>query len=119
MNDAVTRLQALAESLPDGGSAVVPKPTLLEWAAAIKVASPNGDLTVREISERFGRAPSTIRSWLEQGLLRGYRLRGREWRVPPASIAEFEERERECSQPVRRPRQGSADLSAWRREEST
>jgi excisionase family DNA binding protein len=70
-----------------------------------------GDLTVYEVAEHFRRAPSTIRGWLYQGNLRGYKLNGRDWRVPRSAIAEFEQRQRE---PEVEPFE-DVDLSSWRR----
>ena len=93
MSDASTQLKALAESLPEGGSAILPKATLMEWAAVTEGREKRADLGIAEVAERFQRSPSTIRGWLQSGVLRGYRLRGRGRRVPPASIAEFEERD--------------------------
>lgn len=69
------------------------------------------DLTVSDAAEELGRAPSTIRTWCGEGRLRGaYRLRGREWRIPPSALRDLgrqavEKREGE-GEPV--------DLGAWR-----
>jgi len=89
--------------------------TLLEILEAPNPA--RRDMTVTEAAAHFGRSPSTVRSWLTQGLLRGYRLRGKAWRVPVAAIGEFEAREREGTRPDTRSRE-PADLGAWRREAS-
>jgi excisionase family DNA binding protein len=72
---------------------------------------PARDLTVEEVAEHFRRAPSTVRGWLLRGDLRGYKLNGRDWRVPKSAVGEYEQRQRE-------PGLGDAeavDLSAWRR----
>jgi len=52
------------------------------------------DLTVAELAQRFRRSPSTVRQWLESGQLEGYKLFGREWRVPAAAVVAFQERQR-------------------------
>src|SRR2546427_13271239 len=52
------------------------------------------DLTVTDLAQRFRRQPSTIRQWLESGRLEGYKLFGREWRVPAAAVAAFQEQQR-------------------------
>lgn len=60
-----------------------------------EAAFPRVDLTVGEVAELFGRAVSTVRTWCIQGRLPGaYRLRGREWRIPPEAIRAFQEAER-------------------------
>lgn len=108
-----TLLQAL-QSLPDEASLTL---SVRDLRAALD--GPSGaDLTVPELAQRFGRAHSTIRSWLEAGVLRGYRLRGREWRVPLAAIAEFEQREREGRPRKPTSQRGVTNLGAWRGEKS-
>jgi excisionase family DNA binding protein len=72
---------------------------------------PPRDLTVHEVAEHFRRAPSTIRGWLFRGDLRGYKLNGRDWRVPRLALAEYEQRQRE----PRRDASEDVDLSSWRR----
>ncbi len=113
---AIERLRRLAENLPEGGSVSLPK-TFLEALVAEQAGIAVGDFTVPQLAERFQRSASTIRSWLEQGSLRGYRLRGRQWRVTSTALAEFEERERSGQSErncTHRSREDIADLSAWR-----
>jgi excisionase family DNA binding protein len=98
--DGTVTLRWLAELLGE----------LVEGEAAVK-SDPPRDLTVDEVAEHFRRAPSTIRGWLVRGDLRGYKLNGRDWRVPRSALAEYEQRQRE-------PRQDTSDdvdLSSWRR----
>ena len=122
--DALTGLRALAESLPPGTAIPVPRETLLALLAGTATGevlssdTPPADLTVPGVAARFGRHPSTVRAWLERGKLPGaYRLRGREWRIPPAALAAFEAAERaqwaERTQPSATP-SARADLGAWR-----
>jgi hypothetical protein len=76
------------------------------------------DLTAVQVAVRFGRHPSTVRLWLERGAFPGaYKLRGRDWRVPPSSLAAFEAHEREGkpSAPAIRSCGKTADLADWRR----
>ena len=82
---------------------------LLEGEAA-GGARGSWDLSVQEVAELLGRAPSTIRGWIGEGLLPGaYRLRGREWRIPRRELERLREEEAQ-------PRKGeSADLGSWRR----
>ena len=104
-------LQAL-QSLPDSASL-----TLSVRDLRTALDGPGGaDLTVQEVARRFKRAPSTIRGWLERGILRGFRFRHREWRVSPAALAEFEQAERAGRPHKPRSQRGVTNLSAWREE---
>jgi excisionase family DNA binding protein len=72
---------------------------------------PSGDLTIYEVAEHFRRAPSTIRGWLYQRDLRGYKLNGRAWRIPKSAVAEYEQRQRGAVfEDI-----ADVDISAWRR----
>jgi excisionase family DNA binding protein len=76
---------------------------------------PAADLTVDQVAERLGRAPSTIRNWLAERRLPGaYRLRGREWRIPPAALRSFLEAEAAGAAKGPRIREERADVGAWR-----
>lgn len=110
--NARDRLHQMAELMPPGSSVSITREDLLEALAGSGAA----DLTVGQVAARFGRALSTVRSWLEQGLLRGYRLRGREWRIPLAAVAEFEQREREGRPRKPTSQRGVTRLDAWRGE---
>jgi excisionase family DNA binding protein len=107
-------LQAFAEELPPGTAVPVPRETILELLSAIPRTASQVDLTVEEVARRFGRSPSTVRGWLASGDLAGYRLRRREWRVPPDALDAFQQRERQRPNPEAgaRPLQGS--LGDWR-----
>jgi hypothetical protein len=128
MTSAREALQALAGALPPGS--VVPVP--LEWLNELLGGSgevpegpavPPADLSVAQLAARYGRHPSTCRGWLERGAFPGaYKLRHRDWRIPPASLAAFEAAEREKGDPrgtrngvTPRRRARPADLGAWRR----
>jgi excisionase family DNA binding protein len=74
-------------------------------------SEPPRDLTIGQVAEHFRRAPSTVRGWLFRGDLRGYKLNGRDWRVPRSALAEYEQRQREPQDEG----SGDVDLSAWRR----
>jgi excisionase family DNA binding protein len=94
-----------------GGTADAPGPSAGDL--------PTADYTVRQLAERFGRRPSTVRAWLESGRLRGYRFAGREWRTSAEALREFEEAERqrgtgEAGSKPPRSRRHAVDLGAWR-----
>ena len=113
------RLRSLAASLPSDASAVTfTRADLLALVegATDKAGSPNHerDLSVEEVAEQTGRAPSTVRGWLGSGRLRGFKLNARDWRVPPAALADYL-----AAQAVPSPPAGSerpeVDIAAWRR----
>ena len=51
-------------------------------------------LTVKETAREFGVTDHTIRRWLQQGELEGYKIKGKynkmEWRIPKEAIEECE-----------------------------
>ena len=113
MTDALERLRRVADSWPDGQ--LIPLPVEFVRDALMQVDSLHGqDLSVSDVAGHFGRSVSTVRAWLEKGILRGYKLRGKAWRIPPAAVEEFEEAERSGGQGSRQTQPGTADLSAWR-----
>ena len=98
---------ALAD-LPDG--AMVPVGWIREQLGTEAEETRIADLSVQEVADELDRAPSTIRGWLGDGKLDGYRFRGNEWRVPRESLRAFLEEERNnCSDSEQ-----SADLGSWR-----
>lgn len=104
------RLEALLEALPPGGSVTLDREALEELLGAEASGSgPVADLTVQEVADELDRAPSTVRGWLGSGDLEGYRLRGREWRVPREALAAFLEEERSGIR-----EEEPADLGSWR-----
>jgi excisionase family DNA binding protein len=118
--DATKRLLNLADALPVGGVVQLDARALRRLAgvqADDEPAQPGAavvvvDFTVEQVAEKLGRSASTIRGWLHAGVLRGYKLREREWRVPPAALAELQasaadEEPAIDSEPV--------NLSGWRR----
>jgi excisionase family DNA binding protein len=74
-------------------------------------APPTRDLTAEEVAEETGRAPSTVRGWLIAGQLRGYKLNGRDWRVPRSALREYLDRQAE---PEPEPSPAEVDIGAWR-----
>ena len=118
-------LRLVIEAYPAGSIAPMLREHALELLEGTQATAPASaqalaDLTCREAGLVLGRAPSTVRSWLEAGELEGYRQRGREWRVTPAALQRFQERQRSGGgQRVRglpRGRGKSTDLGARRRQ---
>jgi hypothetical protein len=117
--EARRALQVLASALPEGGAVPVPREWLLELlcgAGPSPRMADEADLTAVLVAARFGRHASTVRLWLERGMFPGaYKLRGRDWRVPPSSLAAFEERERDRKPTSQRRSCGKlANLADWR-----
>ncbi len=99
------QLRTAVAALPPGTLVTVPREALLDvlgGGGGDGVAATGGDgppavavdLTVTDLARRFRRHPSTIRQWLESGRLEGYKLFGREWRVPAAAVAAFQDQQR-------------------------
>ncbi len=133
--DQLDALRTLAASLPASAAIPVPAGWLLDLTAeqtggAAPQEPPPGlpvpDLSVHQLAIHFGRKDSTIRTWLERGLLPGsYKLFGKYWRCPVFAVSAFELAQRQQpategpADTVPRPRRGrghqSPDLGAWRR----
>lgn len=114
------RLRNLADGLPLNGSVVFTRgdleALLAEESGTVNLATLNrADYTVAEVADRFGRAPQTVRDWINDGKLDAYLFNEREYRITPAALAEFEEQRRNGKQA--KPGPGKpADLGAWRNE---
>ena len=115
------QLRAMAETVPPGGAITLPR----DWLVAALDAEgepanlpPGVDLTVPDLVRLFGKRPSTVRSWLEAGLLpNAYKLRGKQWRVPPSAVEAFLARERtpDGTPPAPLPQRGRGSLSDYRK----
>src|SRR2546422_11707384 len=97
------QLRTAAAALPPGTLVTLPREALLDvlgGRGGDGAAATGGDgsppvavdLTVTDLAQRFRRHPSTIRQWLESRRLEGYKLFGREWRVPQIGRASCRER---------------------------
>ena len=114
-------LRVLASAYPDGATVPVPCAWLLELLEGAVPAEPTpaleGDLTCKAACAVLGRHDSTVRAMCERGELAGaYRHRGREWRIPPASIRAYQEAQRSGKTPTKTPMAGRrvTPLGAWR-----
>jgi len=87
---------ATVAALRQLGAAFEALASALEADASVTAADrpPGRDLTIAEVAQRVGRSSSTVRAWCAAGRLRGYKLRGRDYRIPPAALQEFLARER-------------------------
>lgn len=86
-------LRDAIDDLPDG--ALVPVRWIREkLAEEPEDEDPLGELyDVPTLAERFDRSEATIRSWLADGKMRGFKLEGRAWRVRASEVRAFEERQ--------------------------
>ena len=113
----VERLRRLVDALPSDDSAVTltraDLVALVEDGGDTTPSAPSRDLTVEDVAEEVGRAPSTVRGWLADGEMRGYKLNGRDWRVPRSALRAYLDRqangmeETDDEEPV--------DIAAWRK----
>ena len=107
------RLRTDLEAMPAG--ALLPRDWLLQRLTESPSSGPfpQGpnrliDLSVRDLSQLFGKQPSTVRAWLERGDFPGaYKLHGKEWRVPVSAVEAFQDQQR-------RRAKSEPRLSAWR-----
>ncbi len=85
--DLRSRLRAIVAPLPPGAAVTLPVEVVRTWLEVEGVGDTPVDLTVQEVGDLLGRAPSTVRTWCGAGRLPGaYRLRGREWRIPRGAL---------------------------------
>ena len=120
------QLRTAVAALPPGALVTLPREALLDvlgggredgagttggdGAPAVTV-----DLTVTDVAQRFRRHASTIRQWLESGRLEGYKLFGREWRVPLAAVAAFQDQQRHGRERGSSPTRDAPSLADWRK----
>jgi hypothetical protein len=113
------KLRALVEHLPDDVTITLSVHTLREWLSddgserKSVVPAQEADLTLAEVASLTHRSESTVRGWLNGGYVPGaYKLRGRAWRVPRASLEALRESP-PASKLGRSPRRRESRL-AWR-----
>ena len=120
------QLRTAAAALPPGTLVTLSREALLDvlgggrgdGAAATGGDEPAAvavDLTVTDLAQRFRRHPSTIRQWLGAGRLEGYKLFGREWRVPVAAVAAFQDQQRHVRERRSSPARVAPSLADWRK----
>ncbi len=111
-------LRSLHQAMPPGSSISLSREAvggLLDGLSPPRGGAQDGsDLSLEEVAERVGRAPSTVRGWCRCGSLVGaYRLNGRGWRIPLLALDDFlraqEERRTD-------PTIGEHSLSSWRKD---
>ena len=111
------RLRQLASALPSDQSAVTF--TRADLVALLddddgETGSESGrDMTVEEVAEETGRAPSTVRGWLLDRRLDGYKINNRDWRITRTALREFLASQPKKEGPPLEP--GKVDITAWRR----
>ena len=113
------RLRQLADALPSDRSAITltrADLTALLEAEPVQASTPATarDLTVEDVAAETCRATSTVRTWLISGALRGYKLNGRDWRVPRAALREYLEGQAGHPEPPGGEPPGEVDITAWR-----
>ena len=73
-----------------------------------------GDMTLEQVANEVGRATSTVRTWCNSNRIAGaYRLNGRDWRIPQASLRKFlDEQGRGATQ--NEIQNGEGEWDSWR-----
>ena len=89
-------LRSALRAMPPGS--LVPRDWLLEQLGGEPSTVTAIDLTIADLADLFGKRPSTVRAWVEQGDFAGaYKLHRKEWRVPASSVEAFQNRQRDHS----------------------
>lgn len=108
--DGIARLIAALPS--DGATVTLTREDLVLLRSSDHREVPvNGDLTVKDVAVAVHRSESTVRGWLVGKRLTGYKLNGREWRIPRASLDQFLADQGRSPRPNR---ESSHGLRAWR-----
>ena len=108
------RLRQLAAALPSDDSAIlITRSDLVALLKDAALVEPTHDLTVEEVARETGRAASTVRGWLLDGGLRGYKLNRRDWRIPWPALREYLSTQGGMRTPPNEG--GEVDITAWRR----
>ena len=113
------RLRTIADVLPDGAAVTLPVALIRAWLGQRKPADSDQpiDMTGAEVASLLDRSPQTVRTWIRQGDLDAYKLRGREYRVTRGALEAFlaQQPGRTAARgPLRSTSGPSADLAAWR-----
>ena len=106
-------LTKLLSDLPD--EAMVPVRWLRSQLQRPAIAHDGvGDLSCADVAQALKRTPGCIRGWCQRGEIQGaYRLNGREWRIPRASLRTYlDEQAQQKHTVVASP----VNLSNWRRK---
>ena len=113
----VDRLRAIVDPMPADASVTLSVSWLRDLLAAEDDSPGMGRLlTLEEAGEVVGRSPSTIRTWLNTGLLDGFKLNARSWRIRESALRSFIERQESGEdEPATVRSFGTVDLGAWRK----
>jgi|GEM_PF-3916066 len=113
--DATVPVRWIGELLASESNTVALQPSVADSLSV--------DLTVVQVATRFGKGPSTVRTWLARGELEGaYRLHGHEWRIPLAAVVALQRSQSaKHTQLSTTPKKSRhvADLGEWRKHTRT
>lgn len=112
---AADRLAQALELLPQGTVVSLPREALLEALQTPQRSDAGAEHTVADLAARFHRGASTIRGWLEAGRFPGaFKLRGRDWRIPPTAIRAFIQAQQENGAAAGARARSGRRLGDWR-----
>lgn len=118
------RLRQIADALPEGGAASLPKSALEEWLSSEAII--DDELDLEQFAAVIRTSVSTAREYCAHGLVPGaYKRRGRKWIIPRASVPRFRQRQQQMHGTLKRTgshvlgRGRRPDTSAWRRVSSS
>ena len=123
MPDDLQRFREALEEMPVGTAITLSREKLIQLLGGSELGSqtvssredsaPVVDLSVRQVAALYGKSPNTVRRWLESGQLEGYKLFGREWRVPRQMLVAFQEDQR-CTVPKGPVSRQVKRIDVWR-----
>ena len=74
------------------------------------------DMPLEQVASEVGRAVSTVRTWLNSERLTGYKLNGRDWRIPQAALRKFLDAQQGREATGNQVQNGEAEWNDWRQQ---
>jgi hypothetical protein len=110
--DVADRIRQLIAGVPEE-AAVTLLVSTLRSGVGLAADDRLEDLAVPQVAAQVGRKPATVRAWIGQRRLQGYRLNGRDWRIARRLSRPFSN-SNAASTRKHRPGASQTNLRAWR-----